>query len=56
MSVSGTSDTLAAIIEKAKELGASLAGVASVAALRESKSYSVYEKSPYYAGRATHAI
>ncbi len=36
------------IIEKAKELGASLAGIASVEDLKASKSYEVYAKSPFY--------
>jgi len=37
------------IIEKAKEIGASLAGIATVAALKASPSYAVYDKRPYYA-------
>lgn len=36
------------IIEKTKELGASLAGIASVDALRASESYRIYDKKPYY--------
>jgi epoxyqueuosine reductase len=36
------------IVEKAKALGASLAGIASVADLKASKSYEVYAKSPFY--------
>jgi epoxyqueuosine reductase len=37
-----------AIVEKAIELGASSAGIASVDDLKASKSYEVYDKSPYY--------
>jgi epoxyqueuosine reductase len=36
------------IIEKAKELGASLAGIARVADLKASPSYGIYDKSPFY--------
>jgi epoxyqueuosine reductase len=36
------------IVEKAKELGASLAGIASVDDLKASTSYEVYAKSPFY--------
>jgi epoxyqueuosine reductase len=36
------------IIEKAIELGASLAGIASVEDLKASKSYEIYAKSPFY--------
>jgi epoxyqueuosine reductase len=36
------------IVEKAKELGASLAGIAAVADLKASRSYEVYDRSPYY--------
>ncbi|MGD8762927.1 MAG: hypothetical protein PVG87_11515, partial [Desulfobacteraceae bacterium] len=36
------------IIEKAKSLGASLAGIARVEDLKTSKSYEVYGKSPFY--------
>ena len=36
------------IIEKAKELGASLAGIATVDDLKASKSYEIYDKSPFY--------
>lgn len=36
------------IIEKAKELGASLAGIATVADLKASNSYKVYDKKPFY--------
>jgi epoxyqueuosine reductase len=36
------------IVEKAKNIGASLAGIASVDALKASKSYEIYDKSPYY--------
>ncbi|MFQ5875915.1 MAG: epoxyqueuosine reductase, partial [Dehalococcoidia bacterium] len=38
------------LIEKAKEVGASLAGIASVAQLKNSPSYAIYDKSPYYDG------
>ena len=36
------------IVEKAKELGASLAGIASIDALKASPSYEVYDKRPFY--------
>jgi epoxyqueuosine reductase len=36
------------IIDKAKEFGASLAGIASVAALKASPSFAIYENRPYY--------
>ena len=36
------------IIEKAKRLGASLAGIASIADLKASSSYAIYDKSPFY--------
>ncbi len=36
------------IIEKAKELGASLAGIASVKDLKASRSYEIYDKRPFY--------
>ncbi len=36
------------IVEKAKELGASLAGIASIDDLKASPSYEVYSKSPFY--------
>jgi len=36
------------IVEKAKELGASLAGIASVADLKASPSYEIYDKRPFY--------
>jgi len=36
------------IVAKAKELGASLAGIARVEDLKASKSYEVYAKSPFY--------
>ncbi len=36
------------IVEKAKELGASLAGIARVEDLKDSKSYEVYSKKPFY--------
>jgi epoxyqueuosine reductase len=41
-------ETTKIIVAKAKELGASLAGIASVADLRASRSYEIYDKSPYY--------
>lgn len=36
------------IVEKAKELGASLAGIATVADLKASVSYEIYDKKPFY--------
>ncbi len=36
------------IIEKAKDLGASLAGIASITDLKASPSYAVYDKKPFY--------
>jgi epoxyqueuosine reductase len=36
------------IVEKAKELGATLAGIATVADLKASPSYEAYDKSPFY--------
>jgi len=36
------------IIEKAKELGASLAGIATIADLKVSPSYAAYDKKPFY--------
>ena len=42
------SDIEKTIVEKAKELGASLAGIASIADLKASKSYDIYAKSPFY--------
>ncbi len=36
------------IVEKAKEMGASLAGIATVADLKASPSYEVYDKRPFY--------
>jgi epoxyqueuosine reductase len=36
------------IIEKAKELGASLVGIARVDDLKASKSFEIYDRSPYY--------
>jgi epoxyqueuosine reductase len=36
------------IVEKAKEMGASLAGIASVNDLKASPSYEVYDKRPFY--------
>jgi len=41
-------ETRNTIIEKAKEVGASLAGIASVADLKASSSYEIYDKAPYY--------
>jgi len=37
------------IVQKAKELGASLAGIATIDDLKSSKSYEIYDKSPFYA-------
>jgi epoxyqueuosine reductase len=37
------------IVEKALELGASVAGIAAVDDLKASKSYEIYDKSPFYA-------
>ena len=37
-----------AIVEKAKEWGASLAGIAAVEDLKASRSYEVYDKAPFY--------
>jgi epoxyqueuosine reductase len=37
-----------AIVEKAKELGASLAGIASIEELKASPSYEIYARSPFY--------
>jgi hypothetical protein len=36
------------IVEKAKELGASLAGIAKIEDLKASKSYEAYAKKPFY--------
>jgi epoxyqueuosine reductase len=36
------------ILEKARELGASLAGIARVEDLKASKSYGIYDRAPYY--------
>jgi len=36
------------IVEKAKELGASLAGIATIADLKASVSYEIYDKKPFY--------
>jgi epoxyqueuosine reductase len=36
------------IVEKVKELGASLAGIANIEDLKASKSYEIYSKSPFY--------
>lgn len=43
-------DTSARIIGKAKALWPSLAGIASVAPLKASPSYKIFDKSPYYEG------
>ena len=43
-------DMSARIIRKAKSLGASLAGIADIAALKSSASYEIYDKAPYYEG------
>lgn len=40
----------ASIIEKALAHGASLAGIASIAPLKSSPSYEIYDKAPYYEG------
>jgi epoxyqueuosine reductase len=37
-----------AIVEKAKELGASLAGIARVEDLKASRSFEIYDRKPYY--------
>ena len=37
-----------AIVEKAKALGASLAGIATVADLKVAPSYEAYDKAPFY--------
>jgi len=36
------------IIAKAKELGVSLAGIASISDLKASPSYEIYDKKPFY--------
>jgi len=36
------------IVAKAKELGASLAGIARVEDLKASRSFEIYDKKPYY--------
>ena len=38
------------ILKKAREFGASLAGIAAVKDLKESPSYKIYDQSPYYDG------
>ncbi len=38
------------IIDKAKEFGASLAGITSIGNLKNSPSYAIYDKRPYYDG------
>lgn len=43
-------DMVTQIIEQAKAFGASLAGIASIAPLKDSPSYGIYHKSPYYEG------
>ncbi len=50
MELSSRVDIAPHIIEKGKALGASLAGIASVASLKNSPSYEIYDKSPYYEG------
>lgn len=50
MSSCADPDIAAHIVEKAKVFGASLAGIASVAPLKNSPSYEIYAKSPYYKG------
>jgi len=50
MSPDTGSDMTTRIIHQARELGASLAGIASVAELWRSPSYSIYHESPYYDG------
>ncbi|GAH15015.1 unnamed protein product, partial [marine sediment metagenome] len=36
------------IVEKAKEMGASLAGIATIADLKASPSFEAYAKKPFY--------
>jgi len=43
-------DMVTQIIEQAKAFGASLAGIASVALLKNSPSYEIYHQAPYYKG------
>lgn len=50
MDLSSHSDISTYIIEKAQALGASLAGIASIEPLKNSPSYEIYDKSPYYEG------
>lgn len=45
---SGNNNIEKTIVAKAKELGASLAGIASIADLKASKSYEIYAQSPFY--------
>ncbi len=45
---SGNNNFEKTIAAKAKELGASLAGIASIADLKASKSYEIYAQSPFY--------
>ncbi len=50
MNSGAQADIAARVVEKAKEFGASLAGIASVASLKASPSYDLYGTSPYYEG------
>lgn len=50
MNSASHSDSTVHIVEKARAFGASLAGIASIAALKNSPSYEVYDKNPYYDG------
>ncbi len=45
---SGSNEIEKTIVAKAKELGASVAGIASIADLKASRSYEIYTKSPFY--------
>jgi epoxyqueuosine reductase len=45
---SGSNKIEKTIVEKAKALGATLAGIASVDDLKASKSYEIYDKKPFY--------
>jgi epoxyqueuosine reductase len=45
---SGGNEIEKTIVKKAKGLGASLAGIASIADLKASPSYAAYDKSPFY--------
>lgn len=46
-------DSRDSILAKAKSLGASLAGIASIDARRRSPSYAIYHETPYYDGYET---